>query len=80
MGIDATFKPGDPVEITTIDRGRRGLTVSSKRKPKVQVWRAAVIGPSVLGTYFWLVKSEGGPTYTVPAAEMRSLKLSHRRT
>lgn len=66
----ATFQPGEPVKITTANRGARTVRVH-----KVETWLGHVIGPSVIGNGLWLVQPDRkrgrGSTVTVPAREMQ---------
>jgi hypothetical protein len=72
-----TFKPDQPVVVTTIDGGGLGPTQHRPdRQPKIDIWVAIVIGPSPLGNDLWLVRKwgkrgKGGGVYTVPGSEMR---------
>ncbi len=71
------FRTGDLVVIVTVD-GARGGKATRDRRPKPvrkERWRAVVLGPSVMGSGWWIVKKMSGPssnwmTYTVPDTEM----------
>lgn len=69
-----TFNRGDLVAVLTKDRGERHL-----RKHAEETWAARVIGPSVIGDGWWLVRKvdpatgrpgKGAGTFTVPEHEM----------
>lgn len=71
-----TFRAGDLIEVVTLNRANGGS--ASNRRPK-QVhklrWRAVVVGPSVMGTGWWIVKKVNGhgspwTTYTIPEDEI----------
>lgn len=70
------FRPGDLVEVVTVNRASGGATTNRRSKPAHnERWRAFVIGPSVLGTGWWIVKRlnggrSNGRTYTIPEAEV----------
>jgi hypothetical protein len=68
---------GDLVEIVTIDGARGGKANADRRDRPIRKerWRAVVMGPSVMGSGWWIVKKVNGRrsssmTYTVPDTEM----------
>ena len=71
------FREGDLVEVLTIDRAR-GPKATADHRPKPirkERWRAVVLGPSVMGPGWWVMKkiTRGRArmtTYTVPDTEM----------
>ena len=70
------FREGDLVEVVTANRASGGLATNRRPKPiRNERWRAVVVGPSVLGTGWWMVKkvnSHSAPwmTYTIPEDEI----------
>jgi len=69
---------GDLIEVTTVNRAQGGNAYAdSRRKPnRKERWRAVVLGPSLMGPGWWLVKklnsrgSHWRRTYTVPEKEI----------
>jgi len=69
------FREGDPVEVVTVDRANGEASTNRAKLGHRERWRAVVIGPSVMGPGWWVVKKLHGSgrrwaTYTVPDIEM----------
>ena len=55
------FCEGDLVEVSTVDRAAgKGATNRRPKPARKERWRAVVVGPSVLGTGWWMVKKLSG--------------------
>ena len=80
--IARSFNAGQPVVITTVNRGLGPTASNQSSPPKVEVWHAIVVGPSVLGDDLWMVRKitkgrrQGGKNavYTVAGAEIRTAR------
>lgn len=72
------FHEGDLVEIVTVNHGRKAIANRRRKALPKERWRAVVIGPSVIGPGWWVVKKLNGRrphmSYTVPDIEMVRLK------
>ena len=70
--MDRRLKRGDMVEVTTINRG--GPPLESRAREKKETWSGEIVGPSLLGRDWWIVRRLGsampGRTYTVPSDEI----------
>jgi len=70
------LRAGDLIEVATVDRALGGKARERRpRRLRKERWRAAVIGPSVMGDGWWIVKKIAGRgstrrTYTVPEVEV----------
>ena len=68
------MKRGDVVEVVTTNRG---LSPSLWRRllDKQESWTGEIVGPSVLGPAWWMVRRLGpakyGRTYAVPSDEIK---------
>jgi hypothetical protein len=68
------FRAGQKVTVRTVDGGRLPRMVASQRPIRTEEWQGRVVGPSMIGAGWWLVRKAGGRggiTYTVPEREMR---------
>jgi hypothetical protein len=75
------WKRGDRVLVTTVNRGLSIISESRarERQAKPETWAGEVVGPSLLGPGWWIVRrrSSSGTnsqTYTVPDREIRPRK------
>jgi hypothetical protein len=71
------WNPGDLVTVTTINRG---LPVGRKRKDAVESWSGEIVGPSLVGPGWWMVrravitKGRHSAVSTVPDGEIKPRK------
>ena len=69
---------GDLIEVMTVDRALGGNAYADRRRKPIrrERWRGVVLGPSLMGPGWWIVKklngaaSRGRRTYTVPKNEI----------
>jgi hypothetical protein len=70
------LRQGDVVEVVTVNRANGGAASNRRPKPaRNERWRGVVVGPSVMGSGWWMVKKMNGRsapwmTYTIPEDEV----------
>jgi len=73
------WKPGDPVVVTTVNKGLPVLQQrkGAKRQDKSASWAGVIVGPSLVGPGWWIVRRlsargdlRGSSTYAVPNDEI----------
>lgn len=62
------FREGDLVEVVTVNRANGDGATNRPKMVRKERWRAVVVGPSIIGAGWWIVKGltgaalTGGPT------------------
>jgi hypothetical protein len=69
------LREGDVVEVVTVNRAGGGSANRRRTLVRKERWRAIVIGSSVIGPGWWMVKKVNGQsapwmTYTIPEEEV----------